>query len=1099
VALESFNIRPAFFLLLFKRARMPSPIVSIRSARSLLPLLLLLLGACGGGSSDTTTTPSPMPDVAVPDVVSQNEAAARTAISGAGLTVGTVSNQSSDTVPAGDVISQAPAAGAMVAAGRSVNLVVSSGPANIAVPNTVGETRAAAGAAITGAGLSVGTVSEQASNTVPAGNVITQSPAAGTLVAAGTDVDLVVSLGPATIAAPNVVGLSQLDATTAITTAGLLVGTISQQNDNVVPAGDVISQDPAASTLVAPGSAVNLTVSLGPANVAVPDVVGQAQGAARTAITGAGLLVGTINLQNDNTVPAGAIISQSPAAGTLVGLGAVINLVESLGPPDVAVPNVAGQTQAVAENAITSAGLVVGTVTSQNDNVVPAGSVISQDPTAGTLVGPGSTVNLVVSLGPPDVTVPNVTGITQVAAEAAITSAGLSVGAVSQQNDNVLPAGSVISQLPAAGTLVAAGSPVSLVVSLGPPDVAVPNVTGQTQSAAENAITSAGLAVGTVTQRNDNAVPAGNVISQDPTAGTLVGAGSAVNLVVSLGSASVTVPNVVGQTQSAAENAITSAGLTVGTISQQNDNSVPAGNVISQNPTAGSSVGAGSAVDLVLSLGPATVAVPNVVGQTQAAAQNAITSAGLMVGTVSQQNDNTVPAGNVISQNPTAGTLVGTGSTVNLVVSLGPASVSVPGVVGQTQGAAESAITSVGLVVGTVTQQNDNSVPAGNVISQSPTAGTLVSAGSAVNLVVSLGPADVAVPDVTGLSQAAAENAITTAGLAVGTVTQQNSNTVPAGNVISQNPAAGSLVAPGSGVSFVVSLGPATTAVPDVVGLTLAAAESAITGAGLVVGTVSQQNDNSVPAGNVISQNPVAATLVAPGSAVSLVVSLGPATGGGFSDEFNTNSLSDWSLRHQVEGTAAQYSVLDINQSRPGFLSIVPNQTPGWFAGGDAPLIFKTLSGNFAVHTRVLADSVSSPGQAPGSNFNSAGLMARNASGASGPENYIMLNIGRQNNATGAGSETKTTVNSNSTLFLDSGSNEGQLVLCRVGDTFYSYRFLSVDLSWILLDSFSRPDLPSSLQVGMVVNAFNAPADIRAEFDFIRLLPTPSNVNECLP
>ena len=179
--------------------------------------------------------------------------------------------------------------------------------------------------------------------------------------------------------------------------------------------------------------------------------------------------------------------------------------------------------------------------------------------------------------------------------------------------------------------------------------------------------------------------------------------------------------------------------------------------------------------------------------------------------------------GKVISQNPTAGTSVANGSAVNLVVSTGPATVSVPNVDGLTQAAAATAITSAELVVGTVTQQSSATVPAGRVISQDPTAGTSVTAGSAVDLVVSTGPATVSVPDVVGLTQAAAATAIANAELAVGTVTQQSSETVPAGRVISQDPTAGTSVAAGSAVALVVSTG-SPVIVPDVVGLTQAAA-----------------------------------------------------------------------------------------------------------------------------------------------------------------------------------------------------------------------------------------------------------------------------------
>ena len=118
---------------------------------------------------------------------------------------------------------------------------------------------------------------------------------------------------------------------------------------------------------------------------------------------------------------------------------------------------------------------------------------------------------------------------------------------------------------------------------------------------------------------------------------------------------------------------------------------------------AGTSVNVGSPVNLVVSSGPAKVSVPNVVGDTQAAATTAITGAGLVVGTVTQQSSSTVALGDVISESPTAGTSVNVGSAVNLVVSSGPAQVSVPNVVGDTQAAATSAITGVGLVVGTIT------------------------------------------------------------------------------------------------------------------------------------------------------------------------------------------------------------------------------------------------------------------------------------------------------------------------------------------------------------------------------------------------------------
>jgi hypothetical protein len=99
------------------------------------------------------------------------------------------------------------------------------------------------------------------------------------------------------------------------------------------------------------------------------------------------------------TVPAGNVISESPAAGTQVNAGSAVNLVVSSGPGQVAVPNVVGLTQAAATTAITSAGLVLGAVTSESSATVPAGSVIRESPVAGTLVSPGSAVSVVISSG----------------------------------------------------------------------------------------------------------------------------------------------------------------------------------------------------------------------------------------------------------------------------------------------------------------------------------------------------------------------------------------------------------------------------------------------------------------------------------------------------------------------------------------------------------------------------------------------------------------------------------------------------------------------------------------------------------------------------
>src|SRR5256712_179640 len=139
----------------------------------------------------------------------------------------------------------------------------------------------------------------------------------------------------------------------------------------------------------------------------------------------------------------------------------------------------------------------------------------------------------------------------------------------------------------------------------------------------------------------------------------------------------VSVPNVVNATQAVAMTTITNAGLTVGPVTTAASATVPAGSVISQTPIAGAQVATGSAVALVVSAGAGLITVPNVVNATQAGGTTLITTPGLTAGGVSTASSATVPAGSVISQTPIAGAQVASGSAVALVVSSGPAGVSV--------------------------------------------------------------------------------------------------------------------------------------------------------------------------------------------------------------------------------------------------------------------------------------------------------------------------------------------------------------------------------------------------------------------------------------
>lgn len=224
-------------------------------------------------------------------------------------------------------------------------------------------------------------------------------------------------------------------------------------------------------------------------------------------------------------------------------------------------------------------------------------------------------------------------------------------------------------------------------------------------------------------------------VAYDGVHGTFIGSvsGGAAQLWTAAYSAAPTVPNVVGLDQATAEADIITAGFIVGGVSTSTDPTVPVGDVISQNPAAGSSGTLGDPVDIVVSLGPPE-GVPNLIGLTQSAAVAAIIAADLSVGVVSSAI-NPTPAGFVFTQNPIAGSTVPAGTPVSFTISLGPQTgVVVPDIVGLTAAAAEAALADVGLMPGAITGVTSDAVPIGDVATQSPVAGSLVANGSLVDI-----------------------------------------------------------------------------------------------------------------------------------------------------------------------------------------------------------------------------------------------------------------------------------------------------------------------------------------------------------------------------
>jgi beta-lactam-binding protein with PASTA domain len=203
---------------------------------------------------------------------------------------------------------------------------------NVQVPVVIGLSKAAAEVSITDAGLRVGKVSDVPTITAEPGTVVDQSPRAPMEVPEGTAVDLGVAAVPV-VKVPDVVGKTQSEANEEIAVAGLQPGTVTYAYDANTEAGMVISQDPIAGTETTIAAFVALTVSKGEKQSQVPNVVGLSADDARSALEAGGFGVKETKAESKD-VPPGDVISQSPAAGTVVSPGSMVTITVSKGVPE---------------------------------------------------------------------------------------------------------------------------------------------------------------------------------------------------------------------------------------------------------------------------------------------------------------------------------------------------------------------------------------------------------------------------------------------------------------------------------------------------------------------------------------------------------------------------------------------------------------------------------------------------------------------------------------------------------------------------------------------------------------------------------------------
>ena len=215
-----------------------------------------------GSTTSSTTTTTTNSKVKVPSVVGKDENAAKSAITAAGLTVGTVSEASSDTVESGLVISQSPSANSETESGGKVNIVLSSGPNKKKVTDVIGHESSRAQSELAGDGFKV-EVKETYSNDMRAGLVVSTSPDRGTYVQPGSTVTITVSKGREQVTIPSVsVGMTYEEAVEALNDAGFK-GTVKEATEYSASVGNGFVTRYSPSKTVDPDGTVTIYVSLG--------------------------------------------------------------------------------------------------------------------------------------------------------------------------------------------------------------------------------------------------------------------------------------------------------------------------------------------------------------------------------------------------------------------------------------------------------------------------------------------------------------------------------------------------------------------------------------------------------------------------------------------------------------------------------------------------------------------------------------------------------------------------------------------------------------------------------------------------------------------
>ena len=571
------------------------------------------------------------------------------------------------------VIEQVPAAGTRVDQGTVVTIVLAQ-PVTTLVPDLTGLTVPAASLVAARAKLALSSPPYATVDTLQDFNTVaSQTPAPDTRVPEGTAVVPTIKVGPS-VSVPALLGLMPEQAAVVLRDSaapvlqalglpsqppGLAVGAQSAAENPAAP-GSILNQDPAPAAKAPIYSAVSITMAV-PISAVVPSLTGKSQADAAAALQAVNLKLGKVTMQPAVSA-VNSVVDQDPAAGAHIPIGSTVDI--SIATPiQTEVPAMIGKGLDYAKEVLASSSLLLGDATTKPSSL-PAGTILEQNPAAGSKVFVGTRVSI--SISGVTVAVPNLAGMTVDQARQALTTVKLVLGTVTSI-ESERPAGQIVNQSPFPQENVLTGSVVNVVVAVIR-HVTVPGVVGMTATQAASLLAGLQLRLATIGQTESDAAP-GTVLTQEPIQGQSVEVGTTVRVTVAI-PRTVSVPQVTRMTEANARAALAAAKLQM-VVSGQVVSDVPAGAVASQTPAPGTRVNQGSTVTVAISRG-SRVTVPRFVGMSIDDAQSIAAANRLSLSVTTRVGEE----GIVLQQSPLPKVQVDPGSVVHVVVGRGQERIS---------------------------------------------------------------------------------------------------------------------------------------------------------------------------------------------------------------------------------------------------------------------------------------------------------------------------------------------------------------------------------------------------------------------------------------